>query len=53
VRVLDAANGRELPESETTRHTANETIAYYQAAADALRNGALRMPGTLIARPVQ
>ena len=53
VRVLDAATGRELLESATTRHTADETIAYYQSASDAFRSGALRMPGKLIARPVR
>jgi phosphoglycerol transferase MdoB-like AlkP superfamily enzyme len=53
VRVVDAATGRELPPSEATRHTASETIAYYQAASDAFRSGALRMPGRLIPRPVR
>jgi phosphoglycerol transferase MdoB-like AlkP superfamily enzyme len=52
VTVLDAVTGRELPSTEVTRHQANETIAYYQAASDAFRSGALRTPGRLIERPV-
>lgn len=52
VRVLDAATGRELPPTAATKHQASETIAYYQAASDAFRSGALRMPGRLIPRPV-
>jgi phosphoglycerol transferase MdoB-like AlkP superfamily enzyme len=50
VRVIDPATGRELPSTAETRHQADESIAYYQAASDAFRSGALRMPATLIRR---
>ena len=52
VRVLDAPTGRELPLQGEALHMANESIAYYQAASEAFKSGALRMPGQLIPRPV-
>jgi phosphoglycerol transferase MdoB-like AlkP superfamily enzyme len=51
VRVLDAATGREVPMTPEARHMADESIAYYQAASEAFRSGALRMPGKLLPRP--
>jgi hypothetical protein len=52
VRVVDAATGRELAPSESTRHFTDEAIGYYQGASDAFHRGALRRPGRLIPRPV-
>ncbi len=52
VRVIDPATGRELPWTTETRHQADETIGYYQAASDAFKRGALRQPGTFIPRPI-
>lgn len=53
VRVLDAESGRELPWTTETRHQADESIGYYQAASDAFRNGGLRKKGTVIPRPAR
>ncbi len=52
VRVVDAATGTQLAPNASTQHFANEAIGYYQGASDALRRGALRMPGRLMPRPV-
>lgn len=52
VRVLDAGSGKELPSTLETRHQADESISYYQAASDAFRTGGLRMHGAVVARPV-
>ena len=53
VRVVDPATGQELAPSDETRHFTNEAIGYYQGASNALRTGALRMPGRLLPRPVK
>jgi len=52
VRVVDAVTGKELPPSDLTRHYTEEAIGYYQGASNAFKSGALRMPGTLIAKPL-
>jgi phosphoglycerol transferase MdoB-like AlkP superfamily enzyme len=53
VSVVDPETGREMPASEETRHFTEEAIGYYQGASNALRTGALRMPGHLLPRPAE
>lgn len=41
-RFVDAATGRELPETAHNRHLLEEAVSYYEGASMAFRSGALR-----------
>jgi hypothetical protein len=44
-RLVDAETGRERAHDERGMRILEETVSYYQAAAEAYRSGALAMPG--------